>query len=84
LLAAGANPNLLIYAADSPEGSVSSGSSSSVMTTTDDPYFRGSTCLVEACRNRDMGIIDLLLKYSARDDDCKALVIVIGMYQYYL
>ena len=30
---------------------------------------------MEACRNRDMGVIDLLLKYSARDDDCKALAI---------
>ena len=33
--------------------------------------FKGSTCLVEACLNRDMGMIDLLLKYGARDDDCK-------------
>ena len=36
-------------------------------------FFRGSTCLVEACKNRDMGMIDLLLKYSARDEECKAL-----------
>ena len=34
-------------------------------------FFKGSTCLVEACMNRDMGMIDLLLKYGARDDDCK-------------
>ena len=34
-------------------------------------FFKGSTCLVEACLNRDMGMIDLLLKYGARDDDCK-------------
>jgi hypothetical protein len=32
---------------------------------------------VEACRNRDMGMIDLLIKYSARDDDCKALSIAL-------
>ncbi len=29
-------------------------------------YFKGSTCLVEACKNRDLAMIDLLLKYSAR------------------
>ncbi|KAJ4452048.1 hypothetical protein ANN_03564 [Periplaneta americana] len=33
----------------------------------------GSTALVEACRNRDIGMADLLLRHSARDDDCKAL-----------
>ena len=37
--------------------------------------FLGSTALVEACRNRDMGIIDLLLKNNARDDECKAFFI---------
>jgi len=39
--------------------------------------LQGSTCLVEACRNRDMGMIDLLIKFSARDDDCKALSIAL-------
>lgn len=29
--------------------------------------------MVEACRNRDVAIVDLLLKNGARDDDCKAL-----------
>lgn len=28
---------------------------------------------MEACRNRDVSIVDLLLKNGARDDDCKAL-----------
>lgn len=28
---------------------------------------------MEACRNRDIPIVDLLLKHGARDDDCKAL-----------
>lgn len=32
-----------------------------------------STALVEACKNRDIGMADLLLRHSARDDDCKAL-----------
>ena len=37
-------------------------------------FFKGSTCLVEACLNRDMGMIDLLLKYGARDDECKVRI----------
>ncbi len=37
--------------------------------------FTGSTALVEACRMRDFGMIDLLLKYGARDDDCKAFYV---------
>ena len=37
-----------------------------------------STSLMEACKNRDMGMIDLLLKYGAKDDDCKALAAVSG------
>ena len=41
----------------------------------DNITFQGSTCLVEACRNRDLGMIDLLLKYGARDDECKALMV---------
>ena len=94
LLQAGANPNLVIYAAEkNPEnnssyhpdrGSSSRSSSSMGGSSSTGPelessqnYFRGSTCLVEACKNRDMAIIDLLLKYSARDDDCKALAIVL-------
>lgn len=39
------------------------------------PYILGSTALVEACRNRDLGMLDLLLKSHARDDECKALFI---------
>ena len=39
------------------------------------PVLAGSTALVEACRNRDMGMLDLLLKNHARDDECKALFI---------
>ena len=34
-----------------------------------------STCLVEAARNRDMGMLDLLLKYGARDDGSAALLV---------
>lgn len=35
-----------------------------------------STALVEACLQRDLGMIELLLKYGARDDDCKAMAYV--------
>lgn len=37
-----------------------------------------TTPLVEACRNRDLTMVDLLLKHGARDDDCKALSVVVG------
>jgi len=33
----------------------------------------GTTPLVEACYNRDVTIVDFLLKSGARDDDCRAL-----------
>ena len=38
-------------------------------------WGKGHTCLVEAARNRDMGMIDLLLKYGARDDNNHALAV---------
>ena len=40
-------------------------------------WGKGHTCLVEAARNRDMGMIDLLLKYGARDDHNQALAVAI-------
>lgn len=43
----------------------------------DDSNYGQSTGLVEACRNRDVPIVDLLLKYGARDDECKALSVVV-------
>ncbi|KAK9885098.1 hypothetical protein WA026_009320 [Henosepilachna vigintioctopunctata] len=36
------------------------------------------TALEEACRNRDVATVELLLKYGARDDECKALTIAFG------
>ncbi|XP_063218267.1 leucine-rich repeat serine/threonine-protein kinase 1 isoform X2 [Bacillus rossius redtenbacheri] len=36
-----------------------------------------STALVEACRNRDIGMADLLLRHGARDDSCKALGVAV-------
>jgi hypothetical protein len=70
LSAAGnANPNLVIYATEN---------STAAQEFDEQFYFKGSTCLVEACRIRDLGMIDLLLKYGARDDDCKALMVAGG------
>lgn len=33
----------------------------------------GTTPLVEACRNRDVGMVDLMLRFGARDEECRAL-----------
>ncbi|CAG9769543.1 unnamed protein product [Ceutorhynchus assimilis] len=43
----------------------------------DDPSY-SSSGLVEACRNRDVPIVDLLLKRGARDDECKALGVAVA------
>lgn len=34
-------------------------------------------CLVEAAKNRDVAMIDMLLKYGARDDYSKALSVTV-------
>ncbi|KAK3921714.1 Leucine-rich repeat serine/threonine-protein kinase 1 [Frankliniella fusca] len=39
----------------------------------------GSTPLVEACRNRDIGMVDLMLRFGARDDECRALRVAAGL-----
>lgn len=36
------------------------------------------TPLVLACANRDLSTVDLLLRAGARDDDCKALAVVVA------
>ena len=38
---------------------------------------RQASCLVEAASNRDMGMLDLLLKYGARDTGDQALVVAV-------
>lgn len=43
----------------------------------EDSTYGQSTALVEACKNRDVMTVDLLLKHGARDDDCKALAIAV-------
>ena len=59
ILAAGAVPNLSLQ---------------NHRTSTDGETFsKSSTCLLEAAKNRDMGMIDLLLRYGARDDQNLAL-----------
>lgn len=39
----------------------------------------GTTPLVEACRNRDIGMVDLMLRFGARDDECRALRAAAGL-----
>lgn len=43
----------------------------------EDSSYGQSTALVEACKNRDVAMVDLLLKHGSRDDDCKALAIAV-------
>ena len=62
LLAAGALPNL------HTQGLGGQGEANAA-------WGKGHTCLVEAAKNRDMGMIDLLLKYGARDDQNQSLVV---------
>lgn len=59
ILAAGAVPNL---AMQNRRSSVDG-----------ETFSKSSTCLLEAAKNRDMGMIDLLLRYGARDDQNLAL-----------
>ena len=61
LLAAGAVPNLSLQ---TPRNDTDGGVGG---------FSKSSTCLLEAARNRDMGMIDLLLRYGARDDQNLAL-----------
>ncbi|XP_019766471.2 leucine-rich repeat serine/threonine-protein kinase 1 isoform X4 [Dendroctonus ponderosae] len=70
LLNAGANANAIIKPYHNMNDDVSSCS-------IEDDLNYTSSGLVEACRNRDVPIVDLLLKRGARDDDCKALVIAV-------
>ncbi|KAI4458153.1 ankyrin repeat and protein kinase domain-containing protein [Holotrichia oblita] len=67
LLNAGANPNLIIKAY------LDYNESMSCYSVEDDVNSGQSTALVEACKNRDVPLVDLLLRSGARDDDCKAL-----------
>ncbi|XP_015840648.1 leucine-rich repeat serine/threonine-protein kinase 1 isoform X3 [Tribolium castaneum] len=70
LLNAGANSNAVIKAYHDLENL-------SCCSVEEDSNYGQSTGLVEACRNRDVPIVDLLLKYGARDDECKALSVAV-------
>ncbi|GFS86526.1 hypothetical protein NPIL_84741 [Nephila pilipes] len=61
LLQQSANPNLSIKQSIEELNQASDNSGSS------------STALVEACKNRDVNMVDCLVRYGARDDNCKAL-----------
>ncbi|KAJ8942684.1 hypothetical protein NQ314_010008 [Rhamnusium bicolor] len=67
LLKAGASSNTVIKAYHDINESLS------CCSVEEDYNYGQSTGLVEACRNRDVPIVDLLLKHGARDDECKAL-----------
>lgn len=69
LLIAGANVNLTIKAHTDIEESCRSTIGE------EDVNNSQSSALVEACKNNDLPMTDLLLKYGARDDDCKALCV---------
>lgn len=61
LLQNGANPNLSIK------------QSAEEINRANDNSGSTSTALVEACKNRDVNMVDCLVRYGARDDNCKAL-----------
>ncbi|KAI1294731.1 Leucine-rich repeat serine/threonine-protein kinase 1 [Halotydeus destructor] len=62
LLQSGADPNLPILANQNESADY-------------DASRFSSTSLKEACKNRDASMVDLLIRYGARDDDCQALVV---------
>ncbi|XP_067128785.1 leucine-rich repeat serine/threonine-protein kinase 1 [Centruroides vittatus] len=64
LLQYGANPNLCVKQPDDYSTK-----------TQEDYIFPGSSPLMEACKNHDGTMVDSLIRYGARDDDCKALKI---------
>ncbi|XP_060525729.1 leucine-rich repeat serine/threonine-protein kinase 1 isoform X2 [Cylas formicarius] len=72
LLNAGANPNAIIK----PFHSINE-IQNSCSVIDDDSGYAQSTALVEACKNRDFPVVDLLLKHEARDDECRALSVAI-------
>ncbi len=69
LLSHGSNPNLTIYLNGDDRSQVEDSISSS---------------LKEACRNRDASMVDLLIRYGARDDDCLALKVASNNGDYHL
>jgi len=75
LLTAGSDPNLAIYTPEEPPLKQQQQQQTRPPPLDEQLLFRGSTCLAEAARNRDLGMIDLLLRHSARDDEGKALCV---------
>ncbi|CAG9859264.1 unnamed protein product [Phyllotreta striolata] len=71
LLNNGANPNAVIKAYHDINDTLI------CCSVEDDTNYGQSTALVEACKNRDVPVVDLLLKNGARDDECKALSIAV-------
>ncbi|CAH0558750.1 unnamed protein product [Brassicogethes aeneus] len=71
LLKSGANANTVIKAYHDINDSLANCS------VEEDLNYCQSSGLVEACKNRDVPVVDLLLKHGARDDDCKALAFAV-------
>ncbi|XP_017772148.1 PREDICTED: leucine-rich repeat serine/threonine-protein kinase 1 isoform X5 [Nicrophorus vespilloides] len=71
LLNAGANPNMIIKAYLDYNESISCSS------VEEDLNSGQSTALMEACKNRDVPLVELLLRCGARDDECKALSVAV-------
>ncbi|OXA37186.1 Leucine-rich repeat serine/threonine-protein kinase 1 [Folsomia candida] len=78
LLNAKADPNLPIL--PSPNNSAGTGTINRSKNPADQRCIKrkdeASTALLEACLHRDLGMIELLLKYGSRDDDCKAIAVI--------
>lgn len=72
LLQAGSNPNAII------KSYMDVNETLSCLSIDEESTYGQSTALVEACRNRDAAMVDLLLNYGVRDDDCKALAVVVN------
>lgn len=50
----------------------------------DDCERQTSNALKEACKNRDASMVDLLIRFGARDDDCSALAIAAKNNDYHI
>ncbi|KAF5301002.1 hypothetical protein FQR65_LT08985 [Abscondita terminalis] len=78
LLNVGANPNMVIRSyQDVNDDLMDTFYNSLTCCSAEELNYSQSTTLVEACRNRDVPLVDLLLKYGARDDECRAIALTV-------
>ncbi|XP_031347203.1 leucine-rich repeat serine/threonine-protein kinase 1-like isoform X2 [Photinus pyralis] len=76
LLNFGANPNIIIRSYHDINDDIDIFYNMNCCSAEELNYSQ-STALVEACRNRDVPLVDLLLKFGARDDECKAISLTV-------